>query len=213
MLIRIPNVLTAEQVAEFREALEQASWADGRLSAGYLSQTVKRNAQLADTDPTARALFTSAALPRKVLPPLFNRYGESQTYGPHIDGAIRPFGDGAHRVRTDLSATLFLSPPESYDGGELVVQDTLGERSVKLSAGDLVLYPGTSIHLIAPVTRGVRLAAFFWIESMVRGNTERDVLFQLDNAIQRLASDVPEHTALVELAGVYHNLLRCWAET
>jgi PKHD-type hydroxylase len=225
MLISIPQVLGAEQVERCRTTLANASWADGRQSAGYLSQGVKSNAQLPDTDPAARelgetilaalennALFTSAALPLKVLPPLFNRYGGGQAYGRHIDGAIRPVGGTRHRIRTDLSATLFLSSPESYDGGELVVEDTFGERSTKLAAGDMVLYPGTSVHRITPVTRGVRLAAFFWIQSMVRDNTQRTLLFELDTTIQRLAADVPQHAALVDLAGVYHNLLRCWAD-
>lgn len=226
MLLTIPNVLTPEQVAACVARLATASWADGRESAGYLSQPVKHNSQLADNDPLARELgdtilraleknprFFAAALPLKVLPPLFNRYAGEQTYGRHIDGAIRPVAGTHHRVRTDLSATLFLSAPESYDGGELVVQDTFGERSVKLSAGDLVLYPGTSVHRVAPVTRGERLAAFFWLQSMVRDVTQRSILFELDSAIQRLAADVPQHPSLVELAGVYHNLLRSWADS
>ncbi len=158
-------------------------------------------------------MFFAAALPLKVLPPLFNRYSGEQSYGRHIDGAIRPIAGTPHRVRTDLSATLFLSAPESYDGGELVIQDAFGERSVKLAAGDLVLYPGTSVHRVAPITRGVRLAAFFWIQSMVRDATQRSILFELDGAIQRLAKDVPQHAALVDLAGVYHNLLRAWADS
>jgi len=225
MLITIPNVLTAEQVARCRDALEEAAWADGRHSAGYLSQAVKKNAQLPDDDPTARklgemivvaleknALFTAAALPLKVLPPLFNRYSDGQSYGGHIDGAIRPVTGTPLRVRTDLSATLFLNDPTTYDGGELVVKDTFGERSTKLAAGDMVLYPGTSVHRVEPVTQGVRLAAFFWIQSMVPDNTQRTILFELDSAIQELAKDMPEHSALVDLAGVYHNLLRCWAD-
>lgn len=226
MLITIPAVLTADQVAAFRAELERAGWADGRGSAGYLSHRVKNNLQLPDGDPTARRLgdtilaalekspaFVTAALPLKVLPPLFNHYGVGQTYGPHIDGAVRTIGGTHHRVRTDLSATLFLSDPASYDGGELVIRDTFGERSVKLAAGDLVLYPGTSVHHVAPVTRGTRLAAFFWIQSLVRDVTQRTLLFELDSAIQRLAKDVPEHPGLVDLAGVYHNLLRSWSDT
>jgi len=226
MLITIPGVLTAEQVAACTAQLAKADWADGRDSAGYLSQAVKNNAQLADTDPVARRLgdtilqaleqsssFFGAALPLKVLPPLFNRYAGEQAYGRHIDGAIRPVAGTHHRLRTDLSATLFLSAPESYDGGELVIEDTFGERAVKLASGDLVLYPGTSVHRVAPVTRGVRLAAFFWIQSMVRDVTQRSILYELDAAIQRLAKDVPSHAALVDLAGVYHNLLRAWADS
>jgi PKHD-type hydroxylase len=225
VLITIPHVISEGQAAQFRAELEQAQWADGRMSAGYLSQGVKSNQQLADTDPTARrladailieleknALFTSAALPLKVLPPLFNRYGANQSYGAHIDGAIRPVEGTPYRVRTDLSATLFLSAPDSYDGGELIVKDTFGERSVKLAAGDMVLYPGTSVHRVEAVTRGARLAAFFWVQSMVRDVTQRSVLFELDQAIQQLAADVSGHGAIVELAGVYHNLLRMWAD-
>jgi len=225
MLIPIPDVLTETEAAAMRAELERADWADGRNSAGYLSSGVKHNEQLADSDPTARrlgeiiqnaldkvALFTAAALPQKVLPPLFNRYLEGAAYGGHIDGAVRPLAGTSFRVRTDLSATLFLSPPESYDGGQLVIRDAFGEREVKLPAGHMVLYPGTSVHRVEPVTRGTRYAAFFWIQSMVRSDMQRSVLFDLDNAIQKLAADVPGHAALVELAGVYHNLLREWAD-
>lgn len=226
MLLTIPGVLSTEEVATCLAQLAAAPWTDGRESAGYLSQAVKNNAQLPDADPTARqlgenilrkleknALFFSAALPLKVLPPLFNRYTGEQAYGRHIDGAIRPVAGTHHRLRTDLAATLFLSAPDSYDGGELVIQDTYGERAVKLASGDLVLYPGTSVHRVRPVTRGTRLAAFFWIQSMVRDVTQRSILFSLDAAIQQLGRDVPEHAALVELAGVYHNLLRAWADS
>lgn len=226
MLITIPQVLTGDELERCRTELAAAHWEDGRESAGYLSRAVKANSQLADTDTTARRLgdvilaalertpaFMAAALPLKVLPPLFNRYGIGQTYGAHVDGAIRPVAGTHHRVRTDLSATLFLSEPASYAGGELVIRDTFGERSVKLAAGDLVLYPGTSVHRVEPVTHGERLAAFFWIQSMVRDATQRSILVELDGAIQRLARDVPGHPALVELAGVYHNLLRTWADT
>ena len=226
MLTRIPELLSAEQVAQFRGELEQADWQDGRESAGYLSASVKNNMQLADGDPTARklgetvlvaleksTLFMSAALPLKVLPPLFNRYGEAQSYGNHIDGAIRPITGTPHRVRTDLSATLFLSELDTYEGGELVVRDTAGERSIRLPAGDLIVYPGSSVHRVEPVTRGTRLAAFFWIQSMVRDGAQRAVLFELDQAIQQLARDVPQHASLVDLAGVYHNLLREWSDT
>jgi PKHD-type hydroxylase len=226
MLITIPGVLPANEVAACVARLASAQWADGRGSAGYLSQTAKNNSQLADTDPIARELgdtilraleknprFFAAALPLKVLPPLFNRYAGEQAYGRHIDGAIRPVAGTPHRVRTDLSATLFLSAPESYDGGELVIQDTFGERSVKLASGDLFLYPASSVHRVTPVTRGVRLAAFFWIQSMVRDAAQRSILWELDSAIQRLAKDVPQHASLVDLAGVYHNLLRAWADS
>jgi PKHD-type hydroxylase len=225
MLVRIPGVVSPAQAEDFRRELASASWADGRMSAGYLSQSVKNNAQLADTDPLAarlgqtilqaieqNPLFTSAALPLKVLPPLFNRYATAQAYGPHIDGAIRPVGGTAHRIRTDLSATLFLSEPDSYGGGELVIRHGFGEQSFKLAAGDMLLYPASSVHHVTPVTHGERLAAFFWIQSMVRDDTERTILFDLDNAIQKLARDTGEHSGLVELAGVYHNLLRRWAD-
>jgi PKHD-type hydroxylase len=226
VLIQIPNVLTATEVARCRDALNQAAWADGRHSAGYLSQSVKRNTQLSENDTTGRelgelilialeknSLFTAAALPLKVLPPQFNRYSDGQSYGGHIDGARRPVTGTPHRIRTDLSATLFLSEPETYEGGELVMKDTFGERSAKLPAGDMVLYPGSSVHRVEPVTRGVRLAAFFWIQSVIRDSTHRTILFELDSAIQRLGGDLPENSTLVELAGVYHNLLRCWADT
>ena len=225
MLIHIPNVLDAAQVAQCRAALDSAEWVDGRNTAGYLSQRVKDNAQVPDVHPVARQLgdmilgilekhatFTSAALPLKVVPPLFNRYAGNQTYGRHVDGAIRPVTGTPHRVRTDLSATLFLSAPEEYDGGELVVEDTFGPRSIKLPAGDLVLYPGTSVHRVEPVTRGARLASFFWIQSMVREDSQRTMLFELDNSIQHLGRDVPQHPAVVQLAGLYHNLLRRWAD-
>jgi PKHD-type hydroxylase len=225
MLIRIPQLLTPEQVAECRAELDRADWTDGRDSAGYLSAGVKNNTQLPEGGPVARklgelilraldgnALFTSAALPFKVLPPFFNRYAGGQSYGRHIDGAIRQLGASSRRVRTDLAATVFLAAPEDYDGGELVVDDTFGSRSVKLPAGDMVLYPGTSVHRVEPVTRGSRLAAFFWIQSHVREDSRRTILFELDTAIQRIAKDVPSHPAVVDLAGVYHNLLRTWAD-
>jgi PKHD-type hydroxylase len=158
-------------------------------------------------------LFISAALPLKVVPPLFNRYAGGQSYGGHIDGAVRPVPGTPHRVRTDLSATLFLSAPEEYDGGELVIETPAGSQRVKLAAGDMVLYPGTSVHRVEPVTRGNRFAAFFWIQSMVREESKRDILFELDTSIQQLGRDTPGHASLVRFAGVYHNLLRLWADT
>lgn len=225
MLIQIPGVLSGEELEQCRRELGRANWADGRHSAGYLSRAVKDNAQLADTDPTAGKLgevilnalerctqFTSAALPLKIVPPLFNRYETGQAYGSHVDGAVRPVSGTPHRVRTDLSATLFISNPEDYDGGELVVEDTFGERSIKLSAGDMVMYPGTSVHHVLPVTRGTRLASFFWIQSMVRDQTQRTILYQLDNSIQSIARDLPGHAGVVQAAGIYHNLLRLWAD-
>ena len=225
MLIQIPQVLDADTLAMMRQELEQAQWEDGRGSAGYLSRGVKNNRQLPDQHPLARKLgelilraldrnplFTAAALPAKILPPLFNRYEGTQAYGRHIDGAVRPFGSTSLFVRTDLSATLFLNEPDSYDGGELVIEDTYGPRQVKLAAGDMVLYPGTSVHHVEPVTRGLRLASFFWIQSMVRSDSQRSILFELDRAIQKIATDTPDQKALVDLAGVYHNLLRNWAD-
>ena len=226
MLIRIPQVLSAAQIAECREALHTAEWSDGKATAGYLSARVKDNVQVPEGHPVARRLgdlildaldknqmFISAALPLKVVPPLFNRYAGGQAYGGHVDGAIRPVFGTPHRVRTDLSATLFLSDPQDYDGGELVVQDHLGESRIKFPAGDMVLYPGTSVHRVEPVTRGVRLASFFWIQSMVREDAKRDLLFQIDTSLQQLGRDVPDHASIVQLMGVYHNLLRLWSDT
>ena len=226
VLTEVSAVLEASQVAEILHELSSAQWADGRGSAGYLSHAVKHNQQLPDADPTAlklgqiilrklesNAKFVSAALPHKVLPPLFNRYEVGAEYGPHIDGAIRPVTGTPHRIRTDLSATLFLSAPDEYDGGELVIEDPSGTRSLKLAAGDMVLYPSSSVHRVSPVTRGVRFAAFFWIQSMVRDDAKRRILFELDGAIQALATSLGENRELVRLAGVYHNMLRLWADT
>jgi PKHD-type hydroxylase len=226
MLIRIPQLLAAADVKDFREALESADWSDGRTTAGYLSSKVKDNAQVPEGHPVARRLgdrildaldknqlFISAALPLKVVPPLFNRYTGGQSYGGHVDGAVRPVFGTPHRVRTDLSATVFLSDPQDYDGGELVVQDLVGERRIKLPAGDMVLYSGTSVHRVEPVTRGARLAAFFWVQSMVREDTRRDLLFQMDTGLQQLGRDVPDHDAVLQLMGVYHNLVRLWSDT
>ncbi len=227
MLIRIAAVLGASQLQEFRQQLLAVEWSDGRGSAGYLSQQVKRNLQLPDEHPLGRRLgevilralqrhaeFTAAALPLKILPPQFNRYDDGQHYGRHVDGAIRPLAGTPLRVRTDLSATLFLSEPDSYDGGELVIDDTFGPREVKLAAGDMVLYPGTSVHQVKPVTRGTRLAAFCWIQSMVREDQKRALLYQLDRAIQQVSVTAAAGSGpATELAGVYHNLLRMWADT
>lgn len=226
MAIRIPKVLSAEELVYCRDELLKADWSDGRHSAGYLSRAVKDNHQLPDDHPLAarlgkiilRALgnndlFTTAALPMKMVPPLFNRYSDNQTYGRHVDGAIRPVAGTDLRVRTDLSATLFLCDPEDYDGGELCIEDSYGPRSIKLPAGDMVLYPGTSVHYVRPVTHGVRLASFFWIQSMVRQEQQRTILFELDSAIQKMAGEDQDQIALTDLAGVYHNLLRMWADS
>ncbi|HEY0662881.1 MAG TPA: Fe2+-dependent dioxygenase [Lysobacter sp.] len=226
MLLQVPNVLSAEQVAHCRQALDAAEWADGRITAGYQSAQAKDNQQLPEESPVAQQLgelvlaalqrsplFLSGALPLKVFPPLFNRYAGGQSFGSHVDNAIRHVRGTPHRVRTDLSATLFLSAPDEYDGGELVVEDTYGTHSIKLPAGDLVLYPASSLHLVRPVTRGARVASFFWIQSMVRDDGERTLLYDLDRAVQQVHRDLPESPAAVQLTGVYHNLLRRWADT
>ncbi|HWB50556.1 MAG TPA: Fe2+-dependent dioxygenase [Stellaceae bacterium] len=226
MLLHIPNILSPAQIAEFRDVLSKAEWVDGRETAGHHSERVKRNRQLAERHPAARqlgavilaaldrsALFLSAALPLRIVPPLFNRYEGGETYGNHVDGAVRPVPGSPLRVRTDLSATVFLSAPEDYDGGDLVVDDTFGAHRVKLPAGSMILYPGSSLHRVDPVTRGMRLAAFFWIESMVRDDGERRLLFDLDRSVQEIAGAVPDSPAVAQLYSVYHNLLRRWADT
>jgi len=225
MLLHVPEVLTAAQVADARSTLDRAAWTDGRVTAGHQSARVKRNRQLAGHDPAARALgesivaalerhplFVAAALPLAIFPPLFNRYEGGELFGNHVDNAIRQIGGTPHRIRTDLSATLFLSEPGEYDGGELLVEDTYGVHAVKLPAGHLVLYPATSLHHVRPVTRGARTASFFWIQSLVRDDGARTLLFDLDTAIQRVNADHPDHPAAVQLTAVYHNLLRRWAE-
>lgn len=226
MLMVIPQVLEPAQVAECRSALATAEWVDGRVTAGHQSQRVKNNVQVPAQHPVARQLgemilkalernptFLSAALPLKMVPPLFNRYEGGQTYGNHVDGAIYPIPGTPYRVRTDMSMTVFLTPPDDYDGGELVIDDTTGPRRLKLAAGDAVLYPGTSLHRVNPVTRGSRLASFFWIESMVRSDAQRSLLFDLDTAIQQLAGAQPDNPPVLQLMNVYHNLLREWAVT
>ena len=228
MLLHIPDILSADQVAHVRARLDGAPWADGRVTAGYQSSKAKDNAQLPEDSIEARELgalvldalarnstFFSAALPRRIYPPLFNRYAGGQSFGFHVDNAVRydRSRGGADPIRTDLSATLFLSAPEEYDGGELIIEDTYGTQQVKLPAGHLVLYPGTSLHRVTPVTRGARVASFFWIQSLLREDAQRRLMFDLDVSIRTLARDMPEHPSLVQLTGVYHNLLRRWAET
>lgn len=226
MLLHVPQVLTREQVAEARRLLDSTDWVDGNVTAGVQSAKAKRNSQVPEDHPVARQLgdqilaalgqhplFLSAALPLKVFPPLFNRYAGGQSFGTHIDNAIRQVPGTPHRVRTDLSATLFLSDPEEYEGGELVVEDLFGVHNVKLPAGHLVLYPASSLHHVRPVTEGARVASFFWIQSMVRDDAERAILFELDNSIQAMVQALPDHPAGVHLTGVYHNLLRRWADT
>jgi PKHD-type hydroxylase len=225
VLLEIPGVLSAEQVATARQMLDAAAWVDGRVTAGHQSARAKDNMQLPEDHPTSRqlgdmilaalqrnSLFISAALPLRVFPPLFNRYQGGQSFGNHVDNAIRQVPGGGVRIRTDLSATVFLAAPEEYDGGELMVEDTYGVHSVKLPAGHMVLYPSTSLHNVRPVTRGARIASFFWIQSMVRDDGERTLLFDLDSAIQRVASEMPNSPAPVQLTAVYHNLLRRWAD-
>lgn len=227
MLLSIPDVLTPEQVLHCRRRLQQAGWADGRITAGHQSARAKDNLQLPEDSEVARELgalvrdaaqanstFFSAALPRRIYPPLFNCYRDGQSFGFHVDNAVRydRSGGSARPVRTDLSATLFLSDPQDYDGGELVIEDTYGTQQVKLPAGHLVLYPGTSLHRVTPVTRGARLASFLWIQSMLREDSQRRLMFELDVSIRRLTRDLPEHPSLVQLTGIYHNLLRRWAD-
>jgi PKHD-type hydroxylase len=226
MMLRIPSVLTKAQVAHCRDVMGRAEWIDGRATSGEQSALAKKNEQLPENSPAAGELgdlvmdalsncplFISAALPLKVFPPLFNRYAGGQSFGDHIDGAVRPILGTPHRVRTDLSATLFLAEPEEYDGGELIVQDLFGEHRAKLPAGDMVLYPGSSLHRVSEVTRGVRLASFFWVQSMVRLDEDRTLLFDLDTQIQRLAAEKShKDETVVRLTGVYHNLLRRLAD-
>ncbi len=225
MLITIPDVLNAEQVIEGRRLLDSTEWVDGRITAGYQARSTKNNAQIPEGHPIAERLgemilkalganplFISAALPLRVFPPMFNRYVGGQAFGTHVDTAIRQSAATAQRIRTDISATLFFSSPEEYEGGELNVEDTYGIHSVKLPAGHMVLYPGSSLHHVRPVTRGARVASFFWVQSMIRQDIQRTLLFDLDQGIQRIAIDLPEHPSAVQLTGVYHNLLRQWAE-
>lgn len=229
MLLSIPDVLTPEQVAQARLILESAEWVDGKITAGHQSARAKDNQQIPEGHPAAvqvgemilaalaqNPLFLAAALPLRLFPPLFNRYTGGQSFGTHVDNAIRQVPGTPLRLRTDLSATLFFAGPEEYDGGELCVEDTYGVQRVKLPAGHMVLYPSTSLHHVTPVTRGARLCSFFWLQSMIRDDGQRSLLFDLDLAIQRLNAELPGQAAAektsVQLTGVYHNLLRQWAE-
>lgn len=225
MLLQIPELLTADELAKCRQLLEQSEWVDGRVTAGHQSAQAKDNMQLPEDHPAAQEmgelilgalqrsqLFLAAALPLKVFPPLFNRYQGGQSFGTHVDNAIRQVPGTPHRVRTDLAATLFFSQPAEYDGGELLVDDTYGVHEVKLPAGALILYPASSLHHVRPVTRGTRLASFFWIQSMVRDDGRRTLLFDLDMAIQELNEEAPSPSPAVRLTGIYHNLLRQWAD-
>jgi PKHD-type hydroxylase len=225
MIVRIVSVLSADELAAIRTRLEGGAWADGRATAGYQSAQVKDNLQLPHNDAAAREagdavlralerspLFVSAVLPHHVFPPLFNRYGVGMSFGNHVDNAVRQIPGTPHRLRTDVSATLFLSAPEEYDGGELIVEDTFGAHSIKLAAGDMVVYPSSSLHRVLPITRGVREAAFFWVQSMVRDDGDRTLLFDLDTSIQELTAQGADRDAVVRLTNCYHNLLRRWAQ-
>ena len=228
MLVRIPKVLNAEQVAVVLAQLEHAgdAWVDGRVSAGYSGAPVKFNQQIDERSEVAaqcqhlilsalerHPLFISAVLPNIVYPPMFNRYSEGMTFGAHVDGGVRIHPHTGRKLRTDVSATLFLSDPASYDGGELQVEDTYGVHSVKLAAGDMVVYPATSLHQVTPITRGTRVASFFWIQSLIRDDGQRALLFDMDNAIQTLNQTNADERARRSLVGCYHNLLRQWSET
>ncbi len=224
MLLHIPEVFTRDEVRALRQTLDAGPWADGNMTSGHQSATAKRNLQLPEDCAAAREvsalvvqalqanpMFVSAALPHTIFPPLFNRYEGGGTFGLHVDNAIRQRGD--IRIRSDLSATLFLSDPDDYDGGELIIEEMYGAQSVKLPAGDLVLYPSKSLHRVTPVTRGARVASFMWLQSLVRDDADRESLFRMDVAIQRLNLDRgPRDQAVIELTAIYHNLLRRWSE-
>lgn len=226
MLIQIPQLLTPEQVADVRRAIDSAQWIDGNVTSGQQAALAKRNRQLPEDGTAAKLagdivlaalgrnpLFVAAALPARVWPPMFNRYGVGEQFGMHVDNAVRVKRGGTERLRSDLSATLFLSDPDRYDGGELTVEDTYGAHGVKLAAGDLILYPASSLHHVTPVTAGERVACFFWIQSMIRDEAQRRVLFEMDVAVQSLARELGHaHEAVVALTGAYHNLLRMWVE-
>jgi PKHD-type hydroxylase len=222
-MLHIPDLLDQAELAEVNQLLATAEWVDGRHTAGHLSMRVKNNHQLAEESAIAEKAgaivtaalnrnpqFMSATLPARIVPPLFNRYGPGEAYGGHIDGAIRHVN--GLRIRTDLSATVFLAAPEDYDGGELCINEEGSTQRVKLAAGDMLLYAATSIHAVEPVTRGARTAAFFWIQSIVRDRVQRQMLFELDQAIQQLTADTPDSAAILPLTGHYHNLVRLWAE-
>ena len=229
MLLRIPQVLNAEELSQAQQILQEAPWGDGRITAGSQSAKAKHNQQLPEACAATQQvqalvlaglqrheLFFSAALPKQISPPLFNRYGgENNHFGNHVDSAVRYLRHGAGAVRTDISCTLFLASPDDYDGGELMVEDTFGEHRVKLAAGDLVLYPGTSVHRVEPVTRGFRVASYFWIQSMVRSDERRRLLFDMDQHLRRLrSSGGPGETdpSVIGLTSTYHNLLRMWLD-
>lgn len=227
MLLHVPNVLNPDELSSLRQLIAQTEWTDGKVTAGTQSAQVKRNLQLPEDTKDAEAarlivlkalnrnaLFFSAALPKKIYPPLFNQYREGMDFGAHVDNAVRTHAISGVNVRTDISCTLFIADPDEYEGGELVVEDTYGHQRVKLPAGDMVLYPGTSLHHVRPVSKGARLASFFWIQSMIREDNQRTLLFDMDAAIVTLRQQVGDnHPAVVRLTGNYHNLIRMWADT
>lgn len=225
MLLHIPDVLTTDELVQLRLALDTAEWGDGRETVGHQGAQVKRNEQLPDASPLKaelgrivlaalerNPLFFAAALPAKILPPRFNRYAGGGTYGFHVDGAVMKIAREEH-LRSDVSCTLFLNPPDEYDGGELIISDTYGEHGVKLPAGDMIVYPSSSLHQVTPVTRGARVASFFWVQSLVRDDAKRRTLLEMDTALTRLRTSGADNDAVLQLTGVYHNLLRQWAET
>ncbi|WP_180087112.1 Fe2+-dependent dioxygenase [Acinetobacter sp. YH12226] len=226
MLHHIPNVLSKEQVQYFREEMNKIEWVNGKVTAGTLSATVKQNQQLPEDHPLTQhlstiileslgqhALFLSAAIPLDIIPPLFNRYKNNESFGFHVDNSIRRIRGSNERLRTDLSCTVFLSEPDEYVGGELVVEDTYGYHEVKLPAGDMILYPSTSLHEVTPITAGCRIASFFWVQSMIRDDAERHMLFNLDQSIQNLRMQLgDQHAEVMKLTNLYHNLMRKWAE-
>ena len=226
MIHHIPNVLTKEQVQYFRDEMNKIEWVNGKVTAGTLSATVKQNQQLPEDLPLTQhlgtiileslgqhPLFLSAAIPLDIIPPLFNRYENNESFGFHVDNSIRRIRGTHERLRTDLSCTVFLSDPEEYEGGDLVVEDTYGYHEIKLPAGDMILYPSTSLHEVTPVTSGSRIASFFWVQSMIREDAERHMLFNLDQSIQNLRMQLgDQHDEVMKLTNLYHNLMRKWAE-
>ena len=227
MLVCIPDVLDAAQIVSLRERLDRSnSWVDGRVTAGYQGAPVKLNQQIDERSETALAcqrivasalernpIFISAVLPNMVYPPMFNRYGEGMKFGAHVDGSVRLHPHDGRKLRTDVSATLFLTNPDDYDGGELMIDDTYGRHSVKLPAGNMVIYPATSLHQVAPITRGTRTSCFFWVQSLIRDDSRRALLYEMDGAIQRLNQTNADEVARRSLIGCYHNLVREWSET
>src|SRR5471030_815098 len=228
MLVCIPKVLDASQLISVRERLDHASegWVDGRVTAGYQGAPVKHNQQIDERSEVAHScqqiivsalerhpMFISAVLPNTIYPPMFNRYGEGMKFGAHVDGSLRIHPRDGSKLRTDVSATLFLTNPQEYDGGELLVDDTFGRHSIKLEAGDMVVYPATSLHQVSPITRGTRTACFFWVQSLIRDDSRRTLLYQMDTAIQRLNQTDADEVARRTLIGCYHNLIREWSDT